>query len=142
MIIGFTGHRRELSGPQSRMLTGLVISIGLDTIISSVHHGDCVGADAAFDALCEGLGIKREAHPGPDGPDRAYCDADVIHEQRPYLQRNHDIVDVCDLLIACPRGAEIQRSGTWSTIRYARRLPRRIVIVWPDGSTEPARFVA
>jgi hypothetical protein len=56
--------------------------------------------------------------------------------------RNHDIVDETELLIACPGElAEAVRSGTWATVRYARKLGRPIVIFWPDGSVtgEPAK---
>jgi outer membrane protein insertion porin family len=49
------------------------------------------------------------------------------------LDRNRAIVDSCDVLIACPKGPEEQRSGTWATVRYARKQKKRIVIIWPDG---------
>lgn len=62
--------------------------------------------------------------------------ADVVHEPRPPLERNRDVVDASDVLLACPGGmAEEQRSGTWATIRYARKAGKPVVIVWPDGTT-------
>lgn len=40
----------------------------------------------------------------------------------PYLQRNDALVEHADLLIAFPRTAdEVLRSGTWSTVRRARK---------------------
>ena len=50
----------------------------------------------------------------------------TILQPLPPLVRNHEIVDVLtgkeDRFIATPaEEAEILRSGTWSTIRYARR---------------------
>ncbi len=69
---------------------------------------------------------------------------------RSYLDRNQDIVDRSDVLLAAPKEwtdlsrvrtyeellrAKPLRSGTWSTVRraYKRRIP--IIIVFPNGST-------
>jgi len=46
-----------------------------------------------------------------------------------------DFVNECDVLIAAP-GEFVERkrgSGTWGTVRYARKLGRPLVIIWPDG---------
>jgi hypothetical protein len=62
---------------------------------------------------------------------------DILYPTRPYLARNKDIVDACTILIATPaQNSEIQRSGTWATVRYAKsKYDRsRIVIVRPDGT--------
>ena len=38
------------------------------------------------------------------------------------------------MLIAFPSTQfEIQRSGTWQTIRYARKLKKKILIIYPNG---------
>lgn len=52
------------------------------------------------------------------------------------LDRNRDIVEAAEVLIACPDGPERQRSGTWATIRHALRVGKPVVIVWPDGRVE------
>jgi hypothetical protein len=53
----------------------------------------------------------------------------------PPLDRNKMMVDDCEALIATPRlMVEELRSGTWSTIRYARKCRKPVHIVWPDGS--------
>jgi hypothetical protein len=53
----------------------------------------------------------------------------------PHLKRNGHIVDASHVMIACPRLMhEELRSGTWMTIRYARRADKPLAIVWPDGS--------
>jgi hypothetical protein len=134
--LGFTGTRKPLTAPQRTSLGELVASIEKHSPIHSVHHGDCIGADAAFDKVCYDLGLERHSHPGPEGPNRAHTDADVVHEERWFLDRNRDIVDVADVLIACPYTGETQRSGTWTTIRYARRRRCQVIIVWPDGTVE------
>ena len=73
-------------------------------------------------------------HYGPCGQGRA-----IWHEAEPYLQRNHTIVAYTDVLIATPAQVhEIKRgSGTWHTIRLARRLhDREPYIINPDGSIQ------
>jgi hypothetical protein len=43
-------------------------------------------------------------------------------------------VDATGWLLAAPRTkTEEQRSGTWATIRYARKLGRQVCLLWPDG---------
>ena len=57
-----------------------------------------------------------------------------IRPAKPPLDRNHDIVERCDLLIATPHTVEEQlRSGTWATIRYARKVHRPHYIIRPCG---------
>jgi len=58
-----------------------------------------------------------------------------FREPKPPLVRNRDIVDECDLLVACPGSDhEELRSGTWACIRYARKVKRKTIIIWPDGT--------
>ena len=57
-----------------------------------------------------------------------------MREEKPYLDRNKDIVDETNILMACPNKAEeVQRSGTWSTVRYARKVGKAVLIVYPSG---------
>ena len=83
-------------------------------------------------------------HP-PDNPTkRAFCfvPGDVIYEPKPYLIRNRDIVDQTDLTVAAPFEFEEQlRSGTWSTIRYAARIVKPLIVVLPDGALRGAGWV-
>jgi len=54
------------------------------------------------------------------------------------MARNRDIVAASDALLAAPEGPEASypRSGTWATVRMARRAGLPIQIVWPDGRIE------
>lgn len=109
------------------------------------HHGDCVGADAQAHQLVRSLYADPEegwfvvTHPPTDPKARAWCgvvEYDGPGDQlfpKPYLERNHAIVDATDCLIACPDGPERERSGTWATVRYARRRGKRVVVIMPDG---------
>lgn len=127
---GFTGTRHGLTPPQRN---ALLSEIGV--LHGWLHHGDCVGADAYAHALAVSFGLLVQIHP-PIAPElRAWCrDADVVLEPAPHLVRNRAIVDATKLLIATPVSEEVLRSGTWSTVRYARRIGRPVVLVMPDGS--------
>ena len=67
---------------------------------------------------------------------RAHCQgAATSATPAPYLDRNRAIVDACDILYATPESmAEESRGGMWHTVRYARRVGKPVVIVWPDGT--------
>lgn len=133
MIIGFTGTRRGLTLKQWQSVYKLLAKqIGY----TEFHHGDCVGADADVHKMIQTyFDIATVIHP-PDNPKhRAFCEGTALVAQpKPYLERNKDIVNACELLIACPGEEEEQlRSGTWSTIRYARTQNKDIYIFYPSG---------
>ena len=46
-------------------------------------------------------------------------------------------MDNSDILIATPKEKEEQlRSGTWATIRYAKKTKKIVFLVYPDGKYE------
>jgi hypothetical protein len=99
------------------------------------HFGDCVGADAEAAAVASTLGYELHCHP-PDNPrKRAYIPAAVYYPPKPTLIRNRDIVRAVKLLIATPlHNMEQRRSGTWSTIRYAKQAGvHEIDVIGRDG---------
>jgi hypothetical protein len=103
-----------------------------------LHHGDCIGGDSQAHFIARCLDWRVELHP-PDNPvKRAWSETypgEVTHAKKPYLDRNKDIVLQSKLMLACPAQFEEQlRSGTWSTIRFARKQFRPLVIFYPDGS--------
>jgi hypothetical protein len=131
---GFTGTRGELTLKQKGTLTYCLVNFQP----AEVHHGDCEGADTVCHYQCMGLRIKVVIHPPIDNSKRAYCggDRNLIHTvaTRPYLQRNHDIVDGTNYLIAVTKTfTETLRSGTWATVRYAKKRGRPVYVIYPDG---------
>lgn len=138
MKIGFTGTRDGMTTEQHRAVIAWAKTAGA----TEFHHGCCLGADDdAWEIFTSGpdLGFARPktiAHP-PIGERwlarNSKFLSDEVRPARDYLDRNRCIVDACDVLAACPKGPEEQRSGTWSTIRYARKQGKRVVIFWPDG---------
>src|SRR5687768_9121008 len=95
------------------------------------HHGDCVGADAEAFVIAEFL-YWIHAHPSNVAGMHANTESDVRHPIKLPLERNQDIVDACHVLIAAPRSLqEEQRSGTWATVRMARRAGKPVIILEP-----------
>jgi predicted Rossmann fold nucleotide-binding protein DprA/Smf involved in DNA uptake len=61
-----------------------------------------------------------------------------------YLARNRALVEALvdseDVLVACPNEPTApRRSGTWSTVRYASGLGKRVLLVLPRGLVVPAK---
>ena len=129
--IGFTGTRLGMTGEQLRALRDLLATFGHAVL----HHGDGVGADAEAHDIAITLGWKAVSHPPINDAWRAHKVADEERAPKPYLVRNRDIVEETELLIAAPaKAVEHLQSGTWSTVRYARRSGRPISIIRPDGT--------
>ena len=134
MRIGFTGSRHGMTDVQLAAVREIIENL---TDVQEAHHGDCVGADAEFHAICHAFGIPIHLHPPTDPKHRAHCEnARVTAEPKAYLKRNRRIVDAADLMFGAPSGPEKVRSGTWSTIRYSRKTNTAIVVVMPNGETE------
>lgn len=131
MITGFTGTRAGMNQKQKDLVK---VFLEMHRPLA-VIHGDCVGADKDFDDICAGLGIARYCCPSNLTTQRAFTDAVLFQPPKPPLERNHDIVNASGELFACPKEMnEVMRSGTWATIRYARRQNKPVYIFYPDGS--------
>ena len=120
MKIGFTGSRLGMTPVQYRAVRQLLAQ--LRSKIDSCHHGDCLGADESFHNLARLFKLKLIIHPPTKPNFRAFLDGDETREPKDYLIRNKEMVDEVDRLIACPHTRkEVLRSGTWATVRYARK---------------------
>lgn len=127
---GFTGTRRGASREQLERVEQFLAQRR-----SWWHHGDCVGADEQVHGLAREHGWKIAIHPPIIARFRAYCQGDLTHQPMEYLQRDRGIINACAKLIATPRTYKREpRSGTWTTIRYAREQGKPVMIIYPDGS--------
>ena len=134
---GFTGTRQGMTAAQKAALAHLIM---IDDL-ANLHHGDCVGADAEAHGIVLGEWKDVTIHPPIERVARAFCElpkpvgnyqGSEILAARPYLERNHNIVKACEVLIAAPISLhETMRSGTWATVRYARAMRRPIIILDP-----------
>jgi len=132
MILGFTGTSRGMTQKQLATVRYLFNELQLHVL----HHGDCIGADAQAHRIAMDLQARIVIHPPDDPKKRAFCiGADEVKPTFPYLVRNHHIVDHSrDGIVAVPFRESEVRSGTWATIRYARKAKLKIWLVWPDGT--------
>ena len=131
MKVGFTGTQHGMTLAQLTSVRGLLEERKVDSV--DFHYGDCIGADAEAFVQAKSLGYRTISHPPKVECKRAHTAAHITLAPKDYLERNHDIVDFVDILIAAPRGPETLRSGTWATVRYARKQGKDIHIVWPTG---------
>jgi hypothetical protein len=139
MVLAFTGTRRGLT-------RGQLAALGrrLETMRPTVlRNGIAEGADMQMLSVLP-RSVK-EIHFWPCNRARAKVAGGlrfhpsvrvIVHGILPPIERNHIMVDAADVLIACPHGPEELRSGTWSTVRYARQQGKPVIIVWPDGRVE------
>jgi len=132
--IGFTGTSKGITREQYVTVDRLFFSCVPDVL----HHGDCIGGDEQIHKLALEHGLQIEIHPPLDPKKRAWCTGHTkLWSPKPYIVRNHDIVDCAvNGVIAAPRtkNEQFRGSGTWATIRYARKKKRNLWIVWPDGT--------
>ena len=130
MIVGFTGTQTGMTDAQWIAVRALLSQLRT----TEVHHGDCVGADAEFHEIARAYGLRIVIHPPSTAEKRAFCFGNEVRQPAPYLLRDADIVEETDCLIGVPASfKEVVRSGTWFTIRRARRAGKKVYIVYPDG---------
>lgn len=137
MVIGFTGTRQGMTDQQRRALKQILEGLVPDVLA----HGGAVGADDQADLLASELGVPRVVYPSDMPAERVPYDAlqrrggsSVVIRVPPMppLERNRHIAFAADLLLAAPHEhREILRSGTWATVRAARRLGRPVVVLEP-----------
>lgn len=118
-IVGFTGSRKGMSDPQRKAVWRFLRRVRL----KELHHGDCVGADDEVHKLAclLGYGDRIVRHPCNIPFMQAGNKDGKSNPIKPPLDRNKDIVRASRILIATPlEQEEITRSGSWSTVRFAR----------------------
>ena len=151
MKIGFTGTREGMTQKQK----DIFVEITNRLFITEFHDGNCDGSDLqARDIVLENAKKPLTFHIHPHNKfvrslsikNNQLNHKVVIHPVKPPLERNHDIVDDCgeDAIVCCPKGDEIVRSGTWATIRYAKKKSvetgLNIYIIYPDGQTTQINY--
>jgi hypothetical protein len=130
MIYGFTGSR-ELVNPE--MILRVLKTLEPESLVVT---GGCVGVDAFIAEHAHSLGhhvitILPADRKLVDPNWSKYADwyEDV---PRTYEQRNERIVEICAKLFGFPLHPEADprsnRSGTWQTIRKAKRSRREVTV--------------
>jgi hypothetical protein len=135
--VGFTGTSKGASPAQLAEVEERLKKLkeeGFDEF----HHGLCLGADEQAAIIAKRLGFRVIAHPGtPKDPTNTmyrsdWTGSDETREPKPFISRDQDIVDETERMIATPlTRVEITRSGTWTTVRYARKQGKPIDLILP-----------
>lgn len=131
---GFTGTQQGMTEAQKSTLRNYLTGSS-----GELHHGDCIGADSEAHDIAAECGYSIVLHPPTNYSKRAWREvpSHMIRREKPYLARNQDIVHDTISLIATPAEAEEQlRSGTWSTVRFARKQGKAVVLILPDGKIQ------
>lgn len=141
---GFTGTRDGMTSVQvMRFLAAMSDLRGEWGSAFELHHGCCVGADEQAVLMARALNVSGNfniviiGHPPAElglASDLAMKLSAQLRPAKPYIERNHDIVDETQHLIATPHTAiEKARSGTWATVRYSRKLGKSREVIGPAG---------
>jgi len=138
-IVGFTGTRGWPTDFQQKRLFEFLLHF-YNEGSREFHHGDCEGSDQVAHALALRAGYTRiHIHPPNDPKYRAFCHkleapphTYVVSPPKQYLLRNKDIVLAAGVMLSTPGGKEMLRSGTWSTIRFARQQNKPTWIIYPE----------
>lgn len=134
MNVGFTGTQEGMTLEQKLRVHKFLVLNWNTVDVPWGLHGDCIGADHDFHRLVRKYGGSIWLHPPLNLNKRAFCDYDRMEDLDEYLVRNHAIVNHSDYMLATPKEPkEVLRSGTWATIRYARKI-RPLTIIAPDGT--------
>lgn len=131
---GFTGTQQGMTDAQKARLREFLIGGS-----GEFHHGDCIGADSEAHDIADECGYAIILHPPTNYSKRAWRDVPMhmMKPEKPYLDRNKDIVLATVSLIATPAEAEEQpRGGTWSTVRFARKQGKVVVLILPNGTIQ------
>lgn len=144
MIIGFTGGREAVTDRQLGWLYQLFEDGKRDGTLSVMHHGACIGADAAahYAALDNEMCVV--VHPPTNltlvARECLRVDNELVTvlPRQPYLMRNREIVGATKGLIALPTKPEggVNEGGTWYTVHFAERMMKPVLICYTDGRVE------
>jgi len=128
MRVGFTGTREGMSQNQKEQFVLKMLELNP----TEFHHGDCEGADAeAHDIVREFLPhVKIVVYPPLSFRKRAMKQGDETLAPEAYIKRDYRIVDSVEYLIGAPKtDNEVIRSGSWTTIRYARKTSKLYTVL-------------
>lgn len=140
MVLGFTGTRKGMTDAQRKTVRELlpILLHKADIVV----HGGCVGADTDFHQIAQELGIWTVVRPSNIEEMVGVKTGNLTYDPEDPMVRNKKIAEYCRVLLATPSSnEEINRSGTWATIRMAREFGKGVIIVFPDGTYKQEKSV-
>lgn len=133
MHLGITGTKKGMTEKQFDVIKEFVKESA--SLISVFHHGDCIGVDVQTALLIDHYlpDVWIMVHPPDKNKYRGFGPWNETQRPKPYVVRDQDNINLSDYLWAVPDGPERIRSGTWTTVRMARKKGIPITIIMPDG---------
>jgi hypothetical protein len=145
--LGFVGVRRGLSCAQFHTVCRILVARrgrGAVAAMRAGHYSPDGDAGADFARITRWMRTPPQltVHECGESPAMPVLSAesliswaDFSIEPDAVPMWNRAIVDHSDALLACPPIVdEDPRSRTWAAVRYARKVGKTIVVVYPDGS--------
>lgn len=138
MVIGFTATRHVRGESDEAVIDRVLLDLWSEGI-RDIVTGGCYGGDAVIAAAAKARGFRvHTVLPAVmaqvDGRWKEHCTTweQTAMTAEPYRTRNERIVALADRLVAFPERAEddprSRRSGTWMTVRIARRAGKPVDI--------------
>lgn len=135
--IGFTGSQGGMTPEQKDRLRGFLTYAMATCGDVEFNHGNCIGSDTEASWIAYEVGCDVHAYPCDiisKWGNAYYGTIWDAHDPPPPMERNETLASF-DLLVGAPeQNEEIRRSGTWATVRRARKRATPVYILWPDGS--------
>ena len=133
MKVGFTGTQNlnDISMEKSSKLYYTLNEL-YNKGYTEFHHGDCIGADALAHDMALQIGYDIIIHPPSDMSKRAFKQGAIEKRKSyAYMTRNQHIVNEAEILVALPKNKDVEelRSGTWATVRRARKADVPIIYI-------------
>jgi hypothetical protein len=133
--VAFTGTQKGMTFAQKIRVEWLLRMFAERGLSQVLHFGDCIGADQQTADIATSFGYHLVAHPSTATHKVGNHFAHERYVAAPPLARNAQMLAMSEILIAAPETKqEIQRSGTWSTIRRARATHMEFYILYSDGN--------
>lgn len=141
-ILCFTGTQVGMALRQRATIRQMMTGSALMEIrrLARILHGGCIGADDQFHDMLDGMELLRRTEVYPSNVLDKVADLSgrlplLVHPASDPLERNKLMIARAHSVLAAPKEfSEVTRSGTWATVRAARRKGIPVLIVYPDGS--------
>jgi hypothetical protein len=140
-VLGFTGTSKRPPTPVQIAALDDILAEFWDKGYRTLVHGEARNADSLANDMARAKGYYTYGRPTTISDNR--CEVDARAEPKRPLDRDWDIVEEANTLVAVPANQKEEvRSGTWATVRYARKLNAPVVIIKPNGDVDRERTQA
>jgi hypothetical protein len=138
MKVAFAATGAKMTDAQKAALTPAL----LVQQCTELHHGDYVGASSEAHDIAAALNYDIVIHPNRNRLypwKRAFKVSDRVIPEMDYGEQQAKMVEDTDCLIVASAGNSQWQSGCWLPIQIARKLGKKIAILYPSGKMKVVR---